>query len=1298
MAGFAQPIGDQFIVNTQTSNEQSMPSLSVLANGNFAVVWSTADPNQDGSEGAIKVQIFSPSGSKIGGEVLVNTQTVGSQTAPEIKPLSDGGYLVTWQTQDTAQDGSGSSIKAQRFGADGLKSGGEFQVNTEAAGDQIAPQVANLAGGGLVTTWQSNGAGKAQILDGSGAKVGGEFTISANATSIVVSALTDGGFVAAWKDGSIKAQKFDQAGAKVGGEILVKLPEKYSTESYSETKIPYSPSVSGLVNGGFVVGYDEIYYRYRAVDTYSVHGTVYDAEGRAVRSFGEINSSAYSGLEQQNVASSSDGFIFYWKEGSALRAHLYAIDGTATGNAFLIEAGTSGLATIGSNSAGFVAAWQSGDNILAKLFALVDNTLPTANEDYFYATEDMIFIKSTTGLLANDTDNDGDALTIIAVGNAVHGTVELQGANITFTPAPDFFGTAAFEYTVSDGNGHQTTGRVTLQVANTFDPPVITSNGGGDSAAISIAENTTAVTDVDVTINPGGTKSFSISGEDAANFTIVASTGVLTFKVKPDFEAPTDANQDNIYNVIVIASDGTTGSSSTDQQALTITVTDIAGDGQTIATSANDVLDGTTAADTIDGLAGNDWIRGLAGYDWLRGGDGDDRLDGGAGNDLLEGGTGADRLDGGTGMDYLIGGAGNDTYYLDDAGDIIGEAVNQGQDIVYSAVSFSLAGQFIETLTLTGSANINATGNNQVNVLNGNGGNNVLDGGGGPDVLNGGAGDDTYYVDNSADQVIEQVNKGYDTVLASASFSLVGRYVETLVLVGSANINGIGNDQGVTLIGNTGDNTLTGGLKADTLDGGAGADILVGGGGDDSYYVDSSADQVAEQVSKGYDTVYATTNFSLAGQYIERLILTGSANINGTGNNQNVTLIGNTGMNTLTGGGGSDIIDGGAGADTMIGGIGDDIFYIDNTADVVIEASGGGKDTVYATANFNLSGYYAEKLVLLGTGNLNGTGNNQGASLIGNSGANTLTGGGGSDIIDGSAGADTMIGGIGDDLFYVDNAGDVVVEAHAAGKDAVYSTVSYSLAGQFIEKLVLTGNAPINATGNNQSVTLIGNAGANTLTGGGGNDVLDGGIGVDTMIGGIGDDTFSIDNAGDVVVETSGGGKDVIQSTISYSLAGSFVEKLVLKGSANINATADNAGGILEGNAGANVLTGGNGADTLAGGLGKDTLNGGLGADLFRFDTVIGSGNVDAILNHSVTDDTIQLEDMVFAAAGAPGTLGAEAFFIGAAAHDADDRIVYDSATGAVFYDTDGTGGMAAIQFATVSPALAMTNGDFVIV
>jgi Ca2+-binding RTX toxin-like protein len=482
---------------------------------------------------------------------------------------------------------------------------------------------------------------------------------------------------------------------------------------------------------------------------------------------------------------------------------------------------------------------------------------------------------------------------------------------------------------------------------------------------------------------------------------------------------------------------------------------------------------------------------------------------------------------------------------------------------------------------------------------------------------------------------------------------------------------------------------------------------MTGGTGNDLYVVDNAGDLVIEAAGGGVDTVRSVITHILTSE-VEKLILTGTGATNGTGNVLGNTLTGNASANALNGLAGNDILDGGAGPDTMTGGDGDDIYMVDDAADRAVETGAtGGLDLVNSRVTFTLAaGGFVENLTLTGTAAIGGTGNslanliqgNDAANLLrGLGGSDTLGGAGGGDILDGGAGADYMSGGDGDDVYWVDDVGDRAVEKVATGGlDLVKSSASFTLSDH-VENLTLTGAAAVDGTGNaivnlltgNEAANLLrGLGGADTLGGAGGNDILDGGTGADYMSGGNGNDTYIVDDAGDKAVEkVATGGTDLVRSSVTFTL-GDHVENLILTGSAAIDAA---------GNALANALTGNNGANRLFGRGGNDTLFGGGGADGFYFDGALSaSANVDDILDFNVAADTILLSRQVFRGIALNGTLSAAAFHNAAAAHDADDRILYDAATGNLFYDPDGTGAAAATLFAHVTAGTALTNLDFI--
>ena len=353
--------------------------------------------------------------------------------------------------------------------------------------------------------------------------------------------------------------------------------------------------------------------------------------------------------------------------------------------------------------------------------------------------------------------------------------------------------------------------------------------------------------------------------------------------------------------------------------------------------------------------------------------------------------------------------------------------------------------------------------------------------------------------------------------------------------------------------------------------------------------------------------------------------------------------------------GGNDILGGQGGNDYLNGGADDDLLGGDE-----------GDDTLYGGSN----GWWGYDL---------------------------LYGGNGNDYLDGGTGHDGMIGGAGNDIYVVDHVEDITQEWEGpdvidpGGYDAVHSFISWTLY-PFVEELVLFGTAYA-GTGNDLDNVMIGTVFNNVLLGRDGNDTLDGGPGNDFMEGNSGSDVYIVDSAGDFINESGGQGTDTVLASTSYTLtAGADVETLETIDSAAttaINLTGNETGNTVRGNNGGNVVNGGGGRDTLTG-LG--------GNDHFLFNTALdAANNVDTITDFNVVADSILLDDVVFSAF-ANGPLAAERFVVGVAAQDASDNIIFNSGTGALYYDSDGNGAGAAIQFAQLTPGLALTHLDFVVV
>lgn len=375
---------------------------------------------------------------------------------------------------------------------------------------------------------------------------------------------------------------------------------------------------------------------------------------------------------------------------------------------------------------------------------------------------------------------------------------------------------------------------------------------------------------------------------------------------------------------------------------------------------------------------------------------------------------------------------------------------------------------------------------------------------------------------------------------------------------------------------------------------------------------------------------------------------------------------------------------------------------------VMFMGAPGETDSAYLDL---LEGYFGSGSVLGEPHTSGPTGTQDADSLFGTAGEDQLLGHGGGDVLNGNAGADLMDGGTGiNTVAYASSSAAVDVDLKRTSQlngdaqgDVLVSVTNVT--GSSLGD-VLSGDAAGNVlSGLDGDDVLTGRRGNDLLSGGAGSDQLNGGAGEDSMSGGGSDDTYVVNCAGDAVSELRGQDIDLVRASISYTLAAD-VEQLTLTGARAIDGTGNAMANLISGNRADNRLDGGNGDDELHGMVGSDRLNGQLGSDLltgggggdtFVFDTALDlHSNVDRISDFSVADDRIELDQSVFGALNR-GALASDAFATGTSAQDSADRIIYDMATGNIYYDADGNGARAQVLFAQVAAGTALTSADFLI-
>lgn len=715
----------------------------------------------------------------------------------------------------------------------------------------------------------------------------------------------------------------------------------------------------------------------------------------------------------------------------------------------------------------------------------------------------------------------------------------------------------------------------------------------------------------------------------------------------------------------------------------------------------DDNLSGGGGRDRLFGEAGNDSLFGGTGADLLSGSGGSDRLEGESGDDTLDGGAGADDLLGGIGRDSLSGGDGDDRLF--------GDTVTESEEDAFVYTDWALSYDDV----LTGGAG--------ADTLAGQGGNDTLTGGAGADMFSMAGNRTASMIEDSIDRItdwtaedridlrelgisdVETVQRLLITENGSISLLVTQNGFLNKLELGAAATVGTLNAGNFLFSTNVSADSITGTRSHDDLFGGRGNDALDGGLGQgrDRLFGEIGNDSLSG--GAGADTLYG-----------------------GAGTDE---MEGGDGSDQLYGGAGNDEVSGGAGSDTMYGGAGADRFvmgswtgFIDSLNDYGRGTSNGGaviadfsraeEDLIdlreLGIENFTtLKTYFWKDLGDDGAIDITAYGFTQRITILGFDDLEEL--GRAAFIFDTSKVAERYTGAIVADIVAL-GAGDDTASGGGGADQLIGEGGDDSLDG---------GADADTLDGGSGSDALEGGTGDDSLSGGAGTDTLTGGAGADTLSGGGGADTFELVADEDLV--SGGVGRDRVifeeaaifdlgdqpaarVGTLAAAVTPRFVSIEIFSGSKKADSmTGDGKANVFQGNGGRDVLSGQGGADRLeggagndrlSGGAGKDVLTGGAGKDVFVFDTALGKTNLDRVTDFNVAADTFELDRSVFRKLKA-GDLAAEAFAIGAKAREADDRIIYDSKTGALFYDADGSGKGAAVKFAVLDSGLKLTAADF---
>jgi uncharacterized protein len=451
------------------------------------------------------------------------------------------------------------------------------------------------------------------------------------------------------------------------------------------------------------------------------------------------------------------------------------------------------------------------------------------------------------------------------------------------------------------------------------------------------------------------------------------------------------------------------------------------------------------------------------------------------------------------------------------------------------------------------------------------------------------------------------------------------------------------------------------------------APVYNGTAGDDSF---------AAPIVAAYQIYGNDGNDTLTGNALQDLILGGLGNdvLDGAGGND-----------VIVAGDGDDRIIGGTGTNELYGGSGNDIYVVTNVADSIIEIAGDGIDAVETVAAvYALPGEVENLSFTSGSAHV-GLGNGLDNIITGNTGFDVIAGGAGDDrIIGGSGSANELVGGTGDDT-YVVAANDTIVELAGEGTDIVETARTSFTLGANIENLTFTDGAGHAGAGNALDNVIRGNTGRDDLSGFDGNDQLfDGGGAADTLIGGAGADNYFVDSVGTTIIEGVNEGGDFVSTSLAVFTLPDNVEGLGYSGIGDFAGVGNAGNNSITGNLGADTLLGLGGDDFLLGSGGADLLIGGNGSDTFFYVGDEGA-SYDRIIDFTSGTDRFELFSGLFAhTATLEFVSGANAV-----ATSTNSTFLYDTNTGIVSYDADGTGAGAAVLLAQLNTGLTLTVNDF---
>jgi len=983
------PVGSEILVNTATANSQSTPQITALADGGFVVTWQDDSQGVGGATGdssgsAVKAQVFTPDGDKVGAEILVNTATASNQSAAQITALPGGGFVITWEdfslgVGGAIGDSSSLALKAQAFTATGARIGSEILVNTATDNLQFSAQVATLPDG-FVVSWVDSSAGVGGATGDSS-----NFAIKAQVFSLLndLPLLSGAGGTTAFEEGVNVAS----TPVALATGITVADTDDFAlssatvsiTSGFQTAEDELAFANDGVTMGNIAASYDAAT---GVLTLTSANATATLAEWQAaLRAVTYTNSSETPDTTDRTVS-------FVVSDG---------VDDSAAATQTVTVAAVNDPPLLGA--AGGTTAFVEGANVSSTPVAVADGltvadadhtALPSATVSItggFQASEDVLAFANdgaTMGDIAASYDSATGVLTLTSAGGATSAEWQAALRAVTYTNSSETPDTTdrTISFVVSDGVDASTAATQTVTVAAVNDPPVLDGAGGTTAFAegVNVASTPVAVAtgltvaDADHTALASATVSITGGFQTAEDALAFANDGSTMGDIAGSYDSAT--------GVLTLTSAGGAATLAEWQAALrAVTYTNSSETPDTtdriISFVANDGVDDSavvtqtvTVAALNDAPAGTDATLTIAQ-------DGSQLF---VASDFGFSDTDGDSFSGVVITTLPLAGSLKLDSVAVTAGQLISAADIAAGKLTYvpatgaSGAAYATIGFQVQDDggTAGGGVDLDPSANTlTINVTPGSGGGGGGGGGGtGPFIITSGT------EGTPRDDLVRLAGDSQHHFVGLAGDDDMAGGGNSDFLQGDA-----GND---TIAGRTGDDTILGSNGNDSLQGEDGDDLLSGEEGDDIVVGDLGADTITETTGANY-------------------------------------LRGGDGADRITGGDGFDDANGNMGEDTIHGGLGDDWSVGGKDSDLVFGDE--GDDIVYG----NIGNDTCE----------GGVGND---IVRGGQNDDIVLGGDGNDWLAGDLGSDTITGGAGADIFHTHAAAglDRIADFNASEGDRVY--------------------------------------------------------------------------------------------------------------------------------------------------------------------------------------------------------------------------------------------------------------------